>query len=45
MSWECSEKNKEGGEAHISESKRGNVEADGAGDGTSLMMRKFLLKP
>jgi hypothetical protein len=45
MSWECPEKKKEGGEAHISEAKRGNFEEKGAEDGTSLMMRKVLLKP
>jgi hypothetical protein len=45
-SWECPERNKEGeGEAHISEAQRRNVEAEGAEDGTSLMLRKFLLKP
>jgi hypothetical protein len=46
MSWECPEKKKEGGgEAHISESQRRNVGAEGAKDGTSLMLRKVLLKP
>ena len=46
MSWECPEKNKEGGgEAHILEAQRRNVEAKGAEDGTSLMLRKVLLKP
>jgi hypothetical protein len=46
MSWECPEKKKEGGgEAHISEAQRRNVEAEGAEDGTSLMLRKVLLKP
>jgi hypothetical protein len=46
MSWECLEKNKEGGgEAHILEEQRRNVEAGGAEDGTSLMLRKVLLKP
>jgi hypothetical protein len=46
MSWECPKKRKEGGgEAHISEAQRGNVEAKGAEDGISLMMRKVLLKP
>ena len=46
MSWECPEKNKGGGgEAHISEARRGNVEAKGAEDGRSLMLRKILLKP
>jgi hypothetical protein len=45
MSWECPEKKKEGGEAHISEAQRRNVEAEGAEDGASLMLRKVLLKP
>ena len=44
-SWECPERKKEGeGEAHISEPQRRNFEAKGAEDGTSLMLRKFLLK-
>jgi hypothetical protein len=45
MSWEFLDKKKEEGEAHISEAQRENVEAEGAEDGTSLMMRKVLLKP
>jgi hypothetical protein len=45
MSWECPEKKEEGGDAHISKAQRENVEAEGAEDGTSLMMRKVLLKP
>jgi hypothetical protein len=46
MSWECPKKKKEGGgEAHNSEAQRRNVEAEGAKDGTSLMLRKVLLKP
>jgi hypothetical protein len=46
MSWECPEKNKEGGgEAHILEAHRRNVEAKGAEDGTYLMLRKVILKP
>ena len=46
MSWEFPEKNKEGGgESHISEAQRGNIEEEGVEDGTSLMMRKVLLKP
>jgi hypothetical protein len=35
MSWECPEKKKEGGEAHISEAQKLNVEAEGAEDGRS----------
>jgi hypothetical protein len=35
MSWECPEKKKEGGEAHISEAQKLNVEAEGAEDGKS----------
>jgi hypothetical protein len=34
-----------GGEAHISEAQRRDVEAEGAEDGASLMLRKVLLKP
>jgi len=46
MSWECPEKKKKGGgEAHISEAQKMNVEAEGVEDGTSLMLRKVLLKP
>jgi hypothetical protein len=46
MSWECPEKKKEGGgESHISEAQRGNVETEGVEDGRSLMLRKVLLKP
>jgi hypothetical protein len=44
VSWECPKKKKEGGEAHISEAQKGNVESEGAEDGTTLMMRKVLLK-
>jgi hypothetical protein len=45
MSWECHEKKKEGGEDHILEAKLRDVEEEGAEDGTSLMLRKILLKP
>jgi hypothetical protein len=45
MSWEFPEKKKEGGEAHISEAQKLNVEAKGAKDGRSLMLKKVLLKP
>ena len=45
MFWECPKKKKKGGEAHISEAQRRDVEAEGAEDGESLMLRKFLLKP
>jgi len=46
MSWECPERNKEGGgEADISEVQKRNVEVDGAEDVKSLMLRKVLLKP
>jgi hypothetical protein len=45
MYWECPEKKKEGGgESHILEAKRGNVESEGVEDGASLMLRKILLK-
>jgi hypothetical protein len=46
MSWDCPKKKKEGGgEAHISEAQRRDVEAEGAEDGRSLMLRKVILKP
>jgi hypothetical protein len=46
MSWEFPEKKKEGGgEAHILEAQKGNVDAEGSKDGRSLMLRKVLLKP
>jgi hypothetical protein len=46
MYWECPERKKEGGgEGHILEAQRGNVEVEGAKDGRSLMLRKVLLKP
>jgi hypothetical protein len=46
MSWECPERKKEGGgEAHISEAQKRNVESEAVEDGKSLMMRKVLLKP
>jgi hypothetical protein len=46
MSWECLEKKKEGGgEAHILEEQKRDVEVEGVEDGKSLMLRKVLLKP
>jgi hypothetical protein len=46
MFWECPERKKEGGgEAHISEEHKRNVEVEGAGNGKSLMMKKVLLNP
>ena len=46
MSWECPKGKKEGGgEAHIYEAQRRNVEVEGDEDGRSLMMMKVLLKP
>jgi hypothetical protein len=50
MSWECPErKNTGGGEAHISEAQKRNVEtemkAEATEEGRSLMMRKVLVKP
>jgi hypothetical protein len=47
MSWECPERKKKegGGESHISEAQRRNVEAEATKYGKSLMMRKVLLKP
>jgi hypothetical protein len=44
-SYECPEKNKEGGETHIVEAQRRNVEVEDAEGGRSLMMRKVLLTP
>jgi hypothetical protein len=44
-SYECPDKKKEGGENHIAEAQRWNVEAEDAGGGRSLMMRKVLLTP
>jgi len=50
MSWECLErKNTRGGEAHISEAQKRNVETEmktkATEEGRSLMMRKVLVKP
>jgi hypothetical protein len=45
MSWDCLERKKEGGEAHISEAQKKDVEVEGVEDGISLMMKKVLLKP
>jgi hypothetical protein len=45
MSWECPERKKEGGEAHILEVQKMNVEAEGVKDERSLMLKKVLLKP
>jgi hypothetical protein len=44
-SYECPDKKKEGGETHITEAQRRNVEAEDAKGGRSLMMRKVLLTP
>jgi hypothetical protein len=44
MSWDCPERKKEGGEAHISKAQKQDVEAKGEKDGISLMMKKVLLK-
>ena len=43
MSWECPERKKEGGEAHISEAQKRDVEAEGAEYGRYLMMKKVIL--
>jgi hypothetical protein len=45
MSWECPKKKKYGGEAHIFEARKRDVEAKTTEDGISLMMRKVILKP
>jgi uncharacterized protein YlzI (FlbEa/FlbD family) len=42
---DCPDKRKDGGEAHIAQAQRRDVEEDGAGHGRSLMMRKVLLTP
>jgi hypothetical protein len=44
-SYECPNKKKDGGEAHITEAQRRDVEAEDAEGGRSLMMRKVLLTP
>jgi hypothetical protein len=44
-SYECPEKKKEGGETHIAEAQRWNVEAEDVEGGRSLMMWKVLLTP
>jgi hypothetical protein len=44
-SYECPEKNKDIGEAHITEEQRQDVEAEDAEGGRSLMMRNVLLTP
>jgi hypothetical protein len=44
-SYECPDKKKEGGETHITEAQRQNVEAEDAEGGRLLMMRKALLTP
>jgi hypothetical protein len=44
-SYECPEKKKEGGETHIAEAQRRDVEAEDAEGGRSLVMRKVLLTP
>jgi hypothetical protein len=44
-SYECPDKNKDGGETHIAESQAKNVEEKDAEGERSLMMGKFLLKP
>jgi hypothetical protein len=43
--YKCPDKKKEGGETHIAEAQRQNVEAEDAEGGRSLMMRNFLLTP
>jgi hypothetical protein len=44
-SYECPDKKKEGGETHIAEAQRRNVEAEDVEHGRSLVMRKVLLTP
>jgi hypothetical protein len=45
MSWECPKRKKKGGEAHILEAQKRDVEAEGTKYGRYLMMKKVLLKP
>jgi hypothetical protein len=45
MSFECLEKKKDTGEAHIIEAQRQDVEAADTEGGRLLMMRKVLLTP
>jgi hypothetical protein len=46
MYWECPERKKEGGgEAHILEKQKRNVEAEGVEYERYLVMKKVLLKP
>jgi hypothetical protein len=42
--YECLDRKKEGGETHIAEAQRQNVEVEDAEGGRSLMMRKVLLR-
>ena len=42
---DCPDRKKDGGEAHIAEAQRRDVEVEDAEDGRSLMMRKVLLTP
>jgi hypothetical protein len=45
MSWECPENKKyEGGEDHISEAHKRNVEEETIEEGMPVMMSKFLIK-
>jgi hypothetical protein len=44
-SYECPDKKKEGGETHIAEAQRRNVEAEDVEGGRSLMMQKVILTP
>jgi hypothetical protein len=44
-SYECPDNKKEGGEAHITEAQRRDMEAEDVEGGRSLMMRKVLLTP
>jgi hypothetical protein len=44
-SFECPEKKKDSGEAHITEAQRRDVETEDTEGGRSLMMRKVLLTP
>jgi hypothetical protein len=45
MSWECLERNKEGGEAHILKEQKRDVKEECTKYGRYLKMKKVLLKP
>jgi hypothetical protein len=44
-SFECPEKKKDSGEAHIAEAQRRDVENEDTGSGSSLTVHKIILTP